>query len=371
MAVSAIIKILKNNTMNFKKKIGLGLITVFTCVIAFYSCNKNDKKQDAQNDIERIREKVNQQPFSTTSVLNLPGKGYYGDADGNPLVKTSGNKSSNGISTMGAGCPDPGDYSPSETLVSISTEITCGQGYIITAVYDFTSVYSPVLTSATGAASYGRIRFKNAAGVVIWPTVAPTPKYNIVSIENRGDIGIDVNTGLMETTYRVTFKTGYLTERDMIGAASIEPSFICYTDCPNIPTFSVPFSSQQSSPVLSSFQAPCNRTDRVFFNGAGAGYDPNISGIANSLYCGSGYQFPTSQDVEFLNSQGVWVPFYLKGPGFPEGFKSTISSLDIAYINVTKSKDNLLVTGNVQVRYRNRMSSGCTSSWVYTTWYIQ
>lgn len=357
--------------MTFKKKLSLGLITAIACTIIFNGCKKDDKQQETQNDIERIRAEVRKQPFAATSVVNLQGKGFYGDIDGNPVTITHSGKSTNGMSTMGAGCPDPGDETPAQTLVYASIETLCGQGYVVEVAYDLTLVYSPVLTNGT-VASFGRIRLKDASGTVIWPTVAPLPKYNVVSIENRGEAGLDP-FGLMQTTYRVTFRSDIIAESTFSGAVTMEPYLFTYTDCPNIPTFICPFNTYQYVATALFSQTPCNRTDKVYYNGSSGGPDPSISGIANNLYCSSGYQFPTSQEIVFLNSTGDWVPFYLYGISYVGTTpRNVISSLDIVYIDVAQTVANSsLVRGNVKVKYRNQMSSGCSSGWVYDTWYIQ
>ena len=48
-------------------------------------CKKTDKfsSQTDQSVIDQIKMKLRNQSFKTTQILNLPGKGFYGDENGN------------------------------------------------------------------------------------------------------------------------------------------------------------------------------------------------------------------------------------------------------------------------------------------------
>lgn len=347
-------------------------MAAIACVFAFNGCKKDDKIGTTQNeDLPRIREQINKLPFTNTNVVNVKTPGYYGDADGNPIVRMKANNGNSGMSTLGGGCPAPEDDYPEQTIYSVKTGLVCGQGYMVEVTYDLTLVYEPLLTNAAGAASFGRIRLKNAAGTVIWPTTTPVPKYNVVSIVNMGSTKTDPS-GLPLTTYRVTFKTDYIAENIFANAASVETYLFAYTDCPNIPTFVCPYSQQQTSTnFLGTISSPCSRTDRIYFNATNGEYKANVAGAAVRTSCiPYGYVFPNKQQIEFKNKDGVWVSFVLNG-GYVDGDKTGIRPMDICYFNIQASVVKGLITGNVQVRYYNVMDSGCQSDYVYETWYIE
>lgn len=109
-------------TIRIKFLLLLGFIGVSSVV--FYSCKKTDKDTASDSSgitkeeaIARIKNQLKDKPLETTYKLNLPGKGYYSDENGNPLDLQAirANRSA-------YACPAPEDDYFSTELISISSQ---------------------------------------------------------------------------------------------------------------------------------------------------------------------------------------------------------------------------------------------------------
>jgi hypothetical protein len=107
----------------------IGFVGVLSMI--FHSCKKSDQ-QSSTNDsvltkeqaIAKIKSQLKDKPLVTTYNLNLPGKGYYSDENGNQLdLKTIRQFRST------YDCPDPADDYFSTELISISSQYTFGHGF--------------------------------------------------------------------------------------------------------------------------------------------------------------------------------------------------------------------------------------------------
>lgn len=157
-------------------------------------------------------------------------------------------------------------------------------------------------------------------------------------------------------------------------------------DCSNY-TLIIGYSTQQSAVGSQHTTLPCLRVDKVYWNpssGTPPTYTPPSLSGADPTGSGCfpyGYVFPDKQEIKFKknssdNYTGVFN-LYINGLGNASVATSEINYFDVWYIDPANS--SALVTGYVDVRYRNKQtgtSNGgpCvtepTDTWVYETWYI-
>lgn len=372
--------------MKLTGRIFAALLSVSLLIIIFNGCKKQNtgtpERQTMQPALDALRERYKNTPLTTTQILNMPGKGFWADETGKQIfARTS---SPNRIEA----CPDPGEDYPSQSVYSVLREFTCGQGYRIEVKYDVILAYTPQLTNGLGTASFGRVWLFNSGGTRIWPTVTPTPKHNVLTIDNLGSAGTDPN-GLPLTKYRVTFRTDYIPEGTFAASTSMQTYLSVYTDCVNYPTFVCPFSTQQSAITSQQDAYPCTRIDVVYWNpsfGLGAQV-AGVNTIPSSCFPW-GYVFPDWHEVQIFKD-GAWEPLKLwrwkasppPPPGDPKEYSAgLLNSVDLWYIRMDSynAPTTTIPTGTYPIRYRNKQTTGvgnpCVTqpdgTWVNTNWYL-
>ncbi|MBS1758833.1 MAG: hypothetical protein JST23_01820 [Bacteroidetes bacterium] len=363
------------------------LLTAVTIVIAiglitFYGCKKTSTTESKQQSelAEFYKQKLKNEPASATFIVNLPGKGYYGDINGNRITVSPGQ-----IDRTTSTCPNPGESEFSQVLVSITREFTCNVGYRFVVQYKITSEFAPQLTNGGSLFSRGRIKLVNSSGgqVYITPTSTVNP---VLTIQDNGVVGTNSNGDPMNE-YLITYRSEIISEATYNLSSAVQSNLTCYTDCPNYATLNIGFSSQQQ--VIGSQQntLPCTRIDKVYWNPRNGTTPPSLAGCnaVPSQCFPFGYVFPNKQEIEFKNGSNQWKKFYLhiNGLGQPgtDQYGVGINYWDVWYIDVSLSQSiNGLVPGNVQVRFRNNHmgsnSNGgpCVTQpnglYVTETWYI-
>lgn len=364
--------------MKNSKLIAFLLIIIGTTTI-FVSCKKNSvaKNDERTTLLKSFQEKIIKSPVVTTEILQLKGKGYYGDINGNKISTTSGLAGRGDASS----CPDPGDSEFDQEFVSMDREFTCGVGYRFLVTYKVTSEFYPVLSSGSNV-SVGRVRLRNGS-----TTIYTTPNAPVISIVNNGVVGLN-SLGEDLNEFLITYRTDIVPEATYNNATAIQPNLFAYTDCVSYPTLSIGFSTQQSAVGSQHTSLPCLRVDKIYWNPS-SGTPPTYSppSIAGANVFGSGcfpygYVLPEYQELQFKNGSGVWKSFYMhiNGLANPGVETDKITIIDVWYLDLTLSaSQNGLVTGNVDVRYRNKITSSsnggpCVTepadTWVYETWYL-
>ena len=366
--------------MKITTKLGAIALIAFALVVFLNGCKKTDRPSEKPTDdgIEQLRQQYKSLPLTSTQILNLPGKGYYSDINGNK-IPSSGllNKST------ASSCPGPGASEFSQDFFSMETEYTCGVGYRFVVRYKIVSEFYPVLSLSSTVFSSGRIKLKNSSGTYYYTTTTAN-RAPVFDVQNNGVVGFN-GVGDDMNEFIVSYRTEYITVSQYNDAVAVEPSAFIYTDCPAY-TLTIGFSSQQYSAGSLQISLPCTRVDRMIFNPRNGNTPPNIAGAdptGMSTCYPSGYVFPNRQEIYFKNGSGVWKKFYLYTNGLTQASTETylFTILDIWYVDVSTSQSaNGLVPGNVQVRYRNNhMGSNSnggpcvtqpTDTWVYATWYI-
>ncbi|MEI2824953.1 MAG: hypothetical protein V9F02_16180 [Chitinophagaceae bacterium] len=367
---------------NLKITIAAAALFIFSVVI-FYGCKKTATSETKEQNTlaEFYRQKLKNEPTKSILAVNLPGKGYYGDINGNRITVIPGQTNRPDASS----CPDP-RASEFTQSVTINSEYTCGTGYRFLVQFTITSEFYPLLTNSSGLPSKGRIRLVNSSGgqVYITPTSTVNP---VISIQNNGVVGQNSN-GDDLNEFIVVYRSEIVSEATYNLAAGVQSNLTCYTDCVNYATLNIGFSPQQQAVAGSQHTTqPCTRIDKVYWNPRSGSTPPSLAG-ANPTGSGCfpwGYVFPHKQEVEFKNGAGQWKRFYLhyQGLGQPgtECPSEGINYWDVWYIDVTLSQSqNNLVPGNVQVRYRNNHMGGTgngapcvtqpTGTYITETWYI-
>jgi hypothetical protein len=253
-------------------------------------------------------------------------------------------------------------------LISISSEFTCGQGFLITVEYYVSVLYNLVAVNPSNSAqlSRGRLRLKNGGGTVIYNNT------NIpLSSSNIQNVGTDPSDATL-TRFKITFTTAFIDETTYANSASAEPGAFIYTDCANVPTVTVPYSSSQATSTTANYTTPCTRYDKVYYNPAQGGMGASVAGVNASGGCGIwGYVYPDQHHIQYKNSSSVWVdmPFIFYG-STATGF---IANWDVWFIDRSGALSSV---GNYDVRYRNKETNTgnggpCESpDWAYEVWYL-
>lgn len=357
-------------------KTGLKIFSAITLIGAasfiFYSCKKSETKTSSEQSITKeeaiakIKNQLKGKPIETTYNLNLPGRGYYSDENGNQIDLNTIKQQRSSYT-----CPPPDDDYFSTELISITSQYTCGQGYEITVKYYISVLYNLVASNPNNSSqlSKGKLRLKNSSGTVIYNnTNVPISSSNI---ENLGMDPSDINL----TKFRITFTTPYIADVTYGNSSVAEPAAFIYTDCSNVPSISLPYSSSQSVSTTGNYTLPCTRYDKVYYNPAGGGTPASVAGVNAGSGCSIyGYVYPDQQRIQFLNTSvtpNVWtdMPFVLYG-STATGY---IANWDVWFIDRTGL---LAPVGNYQIRYHNKENNTsygglCESSgWVYETWYL-
>ncbi|MGC4104706.1 hypothetical protein [Ferruginibacter sp.] len=363
--------------MKTSKLIAATTALLATAAIIFYGCKKTtalESKEQAEL-VETFVQKLKDQPKVSTEILNLSGKGFYTDLEGNKITPGKGGSAT----TNATSCPEPTESEFSQTLFSIDREYTCGTGYRFLVTYKIVSEFYPVVDISSTQFSNGRIKLLNSSGTQVYitpvanknPLVGPPVNNGVVG---HNSIGADLNEFLV--TYRSEVISDYIYSQ----AATVQSNLIAYTDCSNYPILQIGFSSQQATFGSQHTTQPCLRVDKVYWNPRSGSTPPSLGGcdVLGSSCFPSGYVRPHKQEVQFKNASNVWVPFYLYIPGPSTNNSGLINYWDVWYIDVPGTPG--LTPGNVQVRYRNNLMSTSSNggpcvtqpadTWVYETWYL-
>ena len=353
------------------------LIVLIT--ILLFSCQKSINDQQAtekQDLIETYRQKLQGKPTETTQILKLPGKGFYGDINGNRITTIIPNGGRGNASS----CPEPSESEFEQELYSITRMFYCGSGYSYQIRYKIISEFTPLYNGGSPFynISFGRIKlYNNASNTAIYTTPS-TDKNPIVDIQNNGVVGQNSNGDDMNE-FILTFYTEEISLSTFNSATRMKAMIFAYTDCPNYASIQIPYSGDQTVSTTTQNALPCSRTDAVYFNVQSGSSPSNLSGVnpIGSSCFPSGYIYPNKQEIEFKKTDGNWgghFNLYLTGLNNPSSTKYLIDYVDIWYIDGANSA-GLGSQGTKEVRYRNNHNVAanggpCTSAWVYTTWYI-
>lgn len=364
-------------------------ILIAVSLIIFYGCKKTgvgepDKPNTGkQEDLAAIyTAKLKGQPTSATMVVNLPGKGYYADLNGN---KVTINRTAvpNANRTEAFTCIDPADSEFDQEIVSITREYTCNTGYRFVVQYRLETEIEPLITNSSGQVSRGRIQLRNAANGVIYTT--PTTTINpVISIVNNGILRQNSNG---DDVYEVvvTYRSEIISETIYNQSASVRANLIAYTDCSLYPQLVCPFSAQQQVAGSQHDALPCTRIDKVYWNpSSGLGASTAGCNALPSSCFPWGYVFPNRQEIE-IYANGQWQQIRLwrwaSGGGTENNNTGLISPVDIWYISMTgyAGSPSTIPVGTYNVRYRNNhnvSSNGgpCVTqpsgTWITESWYI-
>lgn len=310
-------------------------------------------------------------------MSNVAGKGFYGDLEGNSLHFPL-NQDNNRTEWY---CPQPPDQDDDlQQEVSVTSQFTCNQGYRLEVTYTIKSYYNLLTANPNNSSqiSKGRLLLKNSSGTVVWSNT----NMAITSIVNLGTTPDDYGVADL-TIFQVKYITPYISESTYNSSAKAWPSLFIYTDCPNIPTVSIPYSAQQAASTYDLITLPCLRVDKVWWNpstGLGASL-AGMDAVPGSCYPYN-YVYPDKQEIQ-IYANGVWQAIQLwewdpQGGTIPNNTGKIIHS-DIWYISMSGYIGGTISAGNYQVRYRNRQEgtsnggpcvSQPTNTWVTETWYI-
>lgn len=368
--------------MKFTIKLCVTTLVILFGIAIFYSCKKTATNEPNPQSalLELFKQKYKNEPLISTQFINVKGKGYYGDINGNRVNIVPG-QSNRGTGTS---CPDPGNSEFQQELVSIVREHTCGVGYRFTVTYKITSEFYPVLTNGSGLPSKGRIKLLNSSGVQVY--ISPTSPANpVTNIQNNGVVGYNSN-GDDLNEFLVTYRSEMISEAVYNQSASAQSNLFCYTDCTNYASLSIGFSSQQQSLNSQNDLLPCARIDRVYWNqSTGLGASTGGCNYIPSSCFPSNYVFPDKQEIQiFVNGQWQAIQLwrYASGGGTEQPqIAGLISPIDVWYISMTGyiGSPSTISAGTYSVRYRNNQTSSTnggpcvtqpSGTWITESWYI-
>jgi len=366
--------------MKLNIKLCVTVLVVLIGTAIFYSCKKTETNESKANEdiLKRYKEKYKNESQTSTDIVNLKGKGYYGDVNGNKISIVPGQTNRG----TGSSCPAFGDSEFEQELVSVTREFTCNVGYRFVIQFKITSEFYPQLSNGSGLPSKGRIKLLNGSSqVYITPTNIVNP---VLTIVNNGVVGQNSN-GDDLNEFLVTYRSEIVSEATYNSSTAIQSNLSCYTDCIDYATLNIGFSSQQQVAGSQHNSLPCTRIDKAYWTPSSGGTPPSLLGcnpFGSGCFPG-GYVYPAKQEIEFLNGSGQWKRFYLHFNGLGQAGTEDVNMInyyDAWYIDVSLSQSqNGLVPGNVQVRYRNNHNVGsnggpCVSqpsgTYVTETWYI-
>ena len=369
--------------MKQKLSLLLAAVVIFSGLLFFNSCSKTESEKPdyvkINSDlIELLKQKVKNEPPNPVEILNLKGKGYYGDINGDKIIiKSNGSAITNGTS-----CPDPGSSEIEQELVSIEREYTCGVGYRFLVTYKIISEFYPVVGTSPNF-SGGRVRLKNASNV----TIHTTPLAKLILPITGTVVGVNA-FGNDLNEFKLTYRTDIVSESIYNSATSIQPNLFAYTDCPNYPTIVLPYTSVQSTVGGQHTTQPCLRIDKAYFvNSSGVG--ASVAGFdATPGTCFPfGYVLPDKHEIQiYVNNQWQQINLWKYDASLPPPNKKfltadgKITPWDIWYIDMNNylGIPSTISNGTYQVRYRNKQISGngspCSSqqneTWIVESRYI-
>ena len=369
------------------KKIFMAALSAMLLFAVLNGCKKYkaDDVKSHEADIEAIKAKLKNEPVGAKYQLNLPGKGYYGDINGNKIIPGS-------IKRSEYFCPgDPSEDELSQEILSSFNEFTCGQGFKVTVTYEVKVWYNLEYDNPNNSSqiSKGRLKLYNSSSQVIWSNTA-IPIANIVLTGTEPYPG----GGLPDyNVYEITFTTGYIDETTFNSSSNAQASLCMYTDCDDVATVNIGYSAQQIVPTTGNYTVPCSRVDKVWFVPNPGGSAASALGVIAVSTCSIyGYVYPDQQQIEIDlgNPAGyqpirLWKynPIYYPGGPYPQFIYNNsgiIDNTDVWYIEMTGYDNGSGGTANISagtypIRYKNKQLSTyggpCTSgSWVTENWYI-
>ena len=115
------------------------MVTIVLSTLILNSCKKSsDKGSPEGEDLREVYfKKLAGQPYVSSQILNIHGRGYYSDLNGNKITLLRTNSSE----LRETSCPEPGDSEFDQTFVSMDREFTCGVGYRFLVTYKITSEF--------------------------------------------------------------------------------------------------------------------------------------------------------------------------------------------------------------------------------------
>lgn len=370
------------------KNIFIATLMVIMLFALLNGCKKTktDDVQSHEAEIEAIKAKFKNAPIGTKYELNLPGKGYYGDINGNRIIPGS-------IKRTEYFCPgDPSEDEFEQQLNSTYNEFTCGQGFKVTVTYEVKVWYNLEYDNPNNSSqiSKGRLKLYNSSNQVVWSnTSIPISNIALTGTEPYPGGGLpDYNV------YEVTFTTGYIDEATYNSSANAKPSLFMYTDCADVPTINIAYSSQQIVPTTGNYTVPCSRIDKVWFVPNPGGSAASVLGVIAVSTCNIyGYIYPDQHEIEIDAGAGfepirLWKynPAYYPGGPYPQkiyNYTGVIGKTDVWYIEMTGYDDGAggtttISAGTYPVHYRNiqltTYGGSCNTepngTWVSENWYI-
>jgi hypothetical protein len=342
-------------------KLFLSFLILFLSSIFIINC-KRDLKSSTVNLSEATLKMIKENGKTFTIPVNESVKGFAADAEGNKLVQNKNLKAR--LLTDPTLCEDPTLAEPDDvTLVSIEKKYTCGYGYELTIHWRISSLFTLKEANPENSAqlSKGRTRLKTGTSTVLYSNTSITPVHLVV-------VGQD-SYNPAKTVYELTYTTPFISAAQMSSAATIDNSYLLYTDCGAGNTVSVPYLSTFSF-LASEITDPCKRVDRIVVGSGGAPYNYN-GYLAGSDVVGTcstdGYKINTGSFVEYrLQGTSDWYPMPMYDS---QGNLRTTGIIYFWEIMYTKSSD---LQGTYEVRYRNTYGTpnSCTSAPVSQTFVI-
>jgi hypothetical protein len=340
----------------------------------------NDLTQNQKNAIDKLREKVRNNPKMAALVFPINKKvpTHFEDKWGNTIT---GNSASLTNSFVYQCLPaDEMDYPPSAGLVQLTRLYDCSYGYQFTITWSINTSIN-LISSSGSSLSRGRLRLKDIYGATINNT-SITP----VTITLTGDDPFTTNH-----LYTVSYTTPWLSASLFTpNTVSMEHSLVVYTDCPDAISIVTPYAAASNGLDIST---PCNRVDLVPVHnaqiGSGGVYITNgdVDGFGNVTFmggCPSPATYADRQQVQLrcvvsgvtdtwrdiTPQQGTSGSAGELNPFNSTTQHGTIGKYDYYFIPdrdlYLDPTSGLPVHGAYEVQYRNVMyplGSGCTGDW--------
>ena len=320
----------------------LASLSVFA--ILLHSCKKSDVNQEITpenqskqniNVPKEILDEVKSTGRTYTLYMNVPTKGYAGDANGDPIIKPGQvapgqRQGSRTLSTDPAVCADPDSYVDNASITSVEITYVCGSGYQLKVTWRISSYFTLLTANPANSSqlSKGRIQLKNSGGINVYQNTTITP----VTITTIGADPGDPSA----TLYDFSYTTPFISASDMNSSVTINNAWLIYTDCGGGNNRTTPYLSTNAWNTT-AITTPCARVDlvQVIPQQPASGYNGYVSGSDPAFSCGDTYIHNTTSEIRY-RAQGTttWnaLTMYEAGTGTPRS--GYIYFWEVLYLNL-------------------------------------
>ena len=352
--------------------------SLLLCLAAFLGiciqgCRKTDTSASEQIpnadalSIQKMKDRLQEERFTTTVLVNKPVTAFVADENGEPIVKSINGKNSKLIRTgtvASASTLDECGYSNENydanifaSLISVTSYYQCGSGYQLTVKWRISVPIANVTdfsqtrihpTPNSSIKSKGKYNLYNAGSTLFSSNSNITPIINIKFIQNETNPSSPYNK-----IYEMEYISPFIDPTTYGQIWKIENSMQVFTNCADLPSVNIPF--QPNTTLTISTTNPYARVDKIWINPQYPGMTGSLAGV-NTIPCANppGYSLPTHQQIRIRPSTSpTWLynidaPPPTSDPTYPDFLKWNKILQNFDYLSLP-----ILPGGSYKFQYRN------------------